>query len=136
MVRQAQYTMDNLSGDTDRLVSEFIRHESCPDCGSSDALSIYTDGHTYCFSCHMYTPSNDECGPPTTKGKVTLQGEARALPKRGLSEKTCQKYKIYRDGEFLRHYYYSATGALLGCKVKTKDKQFWYEGDMDKNEVF
>ena len=123
--------MGYLPRDPDRVVSEFIRHEACPDCGSSDALSIYTDGHTYCFSCHMYTPSNDECGPPTTKGKITLQGEARALPKRGLSQKTCQKYKIYRDGDFLRHYYYSKTGSLLGCKVKSKDKSFWYEGDSD-----
>ena len=31
--------------------SEFIRHEPCPDCGSSDALALYTDGHQYCFSC-------------------------------------------------------------------------------------
>ena len=66
-----------------------------------------------------------------TSEKVGLQGEAHKLPKRGLSEKTCQKYKIYRDGDYLRHYYYSKDGLLLGCKVKTKDKQFWYEGDSD-----
>lgn len=26
-------------------------HQPCTSCGSSDALSIYDDGHTYCFSC-------------------------------------------------------------------------------------
>ena len=35
--------------------SEFIKHEPCPDCGSSDALAVYTDGHTFCFSCQTRT---------------------------------------------------------------------------------
>ena len=26
-------------------------HQPCADCGSSDALTIYKDGGTYCFSC-------------------------------------------------------------------------------------
>ena len=98
--------MDNLSGDTNRLASEFVRHEACETCGSSDAKSVYSDGHAYCFACETYYPS-DECDPQgvTGKGKVTLQGEARALKTRGLSQKTGQKYKRYRDGEDLRHYY-------------------------------
>jgi len=103
MVRQAQHTMDNLSRDSDRLASEFLRHEACETCGSSDAKSVYSDGHAYCFACETYYPS-DECDPSPVKGKVTLQGEARALKQRGLSQKTCQKYKIYRDGDYLRHY--------------------------------
>ena len=28
-----------------------LSHQPCPDCGSSDALAQYSDGHTYCFSC-------------------------------------------------------------------------------------
>jgi twinkle protein len=121
--------MDNIPRDSDRLVSEFIMHDSCEECGSSDAKSIYSDGHAYCFSCHTYFPTEGESKLMT--GKVSLQGEARALKTRGLSEKTCQRYKIYRDGEYLRHYYHSKDGVLLGCKVKTKDKDFWYEGDTD-----
>ena len=35
--------------------STFIRHEACPDCGSRDALGVYDDAHTYCFSCHTHT---------------------------------------------------------------------------------
>lgn len=30
--------------------SEFLHHDSCPDCGSSDALAVYSDEHTYCDS--------------------------------------------------------------------------------------
>ena len=26
-------------------------HLPCPNCGSSNALALYDDGHTYCFSC-------------------------------------------------------------------------------------
>jgi twinkle protein len=57
-----------------------------------------------------------------------LQGFAKALPKRGLSEKVCEKYKIYRDGDTLRFHYFSEDGVLLGAKVRTKDKIFTYEG--------
>lgn len=122
--------MDYVHGDTNRLASEFVEHGPCEMCGSSDAKSTYSDGHAYCFSCQHYFPS-DGGNSYMTSEKVGLQGEAHKLPKRGLSEKTCQKYKIYRDGDYLRHYYYSKDGLLLGCKVKTKDKQFWYEGDSD-----
>ena len=121
--------MDDIYGHTDRVASEFLRHDNCEACGSSDAKSLYSDGHAFCFSCHTYFPSDGEIKQVT--GKVTLQGEARPLKGRGLSEQTCQKYKIYRDGDYLRHYYYSKDGVLLGCKVKSKDKTFWYEGDTD-----
>jgi twinkle protein len=62
---------------------------------------------------------------------VQLQGSAQRLQKRGLSEKVCDKYKIYRDGDLLRFYYFSSDGILKGCKVKTKDKDFRYEGETD-----
>lgn len=32
--------------------SNYIRHESCPKCGSRDNLARYDDGHAYCFGCH------------------------------------------------------------------------------------
>nr|DAL31744.1 MAG TPA_asm: DNA directed DNA polymerase [Caudoviricetes sp.] len=28
----------------------FISHLPCPNCGSHDALAVYSDGHGYCFS--------------------------------------------------------------------------------------
>ena len=39
--------------------SEFVRHMPCENCGSSDANSLYSDGHTYCFVCHNRTGDND-----------------------------------------------------------------------------
>ena len=37
-------------------------HLPCPDCGSSNALSPYDDGHTFCFSCKEYSQKQKESG--------------------------------------------------------------------------
>ena len=107
--------------------SEFERHEPCEVCGSSDAKAVYTDGHTFCFSCQSYGAGDT---PPTIMNtNATFQGQAQRLSKRGISEATCQYYKVYRDGELLRFPYYSSSGALQGFKTKNKLKEFKYEGN-------
>ena len=60
---------------------------------------------------------------------VRLQGSAERLQKRRISEKVCQQYKIYKDGDVLRFHYFDDAGVLRGCKLKTKDKVFRYEGE-------
>ena len=106
--------------------SEFERHEPCEVCGSSDAKAVYTDGHTFCFSCQSYGAGDT---PPTIMNtNVSFKGQAQRLYKRGLDEYTCQFYKVYRDGELLRFPYYSSSGALQGFKTKSKLKEFKYEG--------
>ena len=76
--------------------SEFVAHEPCPNCGSSDANSRYSDGHTFCFSCHTYTPADgDNNTPIMTNDRTTTArflGEAEALKKRGISERTNNFY--------------------------------------------
>ena len=42
----------------------------------------------------------------------------------------CQQYRIYKDGDVLRFYYFDDAGILKGCKVKTKSKDFSYEGEV------
>jgi twinkle protein len=112
--------------------SEFVRHEPCSTCGSSDANSLYSDGHSFCFSCNTYTPGEGEVDHNHHKMTTTIQmrGSAERLHKRRISEKTCQKYKIHKDGQVLRFYYYSESGVLEGCKSKTLDKLFTYEGNV------
>jgi twinkle protein len=61
--------------------------------------------------------------------RVTLQGQAERLVKRNISEKVCQQYKIFKDGDVLRFHYFTESGILAGCKVKTKNKIFTYEGE-------
>jgi ribosomal protein S27AE len=44
----------------------FLKHESCPNCGSKDNLARYDDNSAYCFGCKyvenktQYTPKNDQ----------------------------------------------------------------------------
>jgi twinkle protein len=59
---------------------------------------------------------------------VHLTGSAERLQKRNISEKTNQFYQIYRDGNTLRFPYYDDSGILKGVKIKTKPKDFRYEG--------
>ena len=112
--------------------SEFVRHIPCPNCGSSDANSLYSDGHTFCFRCHTVTSGDGEQINHHTHHvhDVRLQGSAGRLQSRNISERTAEHFKTYRDGEVLRHYYYDSSGTLVGAKVRTKDKQFRCEGEV------
>ncbi len=108
--------------------SEFIRHEPCSKCGSSDANSIYTDGHQYCFACNTYI-AGDTQHTHQMQTNVNFKGSAQRLQKRGISEKVCSFYKIYRDDAHLRFPYFDGSGQLKGFKLKTKNKDFKYEGE-------
>jgi twinkle protein len=105
-------------------------HIPCNECGSSDGNSLYTDGHTYCFVCHHHTGTNGELEHSKIMSQTAqLKGSAVSLQKRKLSEKTCQQYKIFKDGVTLRFHYFTEDGILKGAKLKTKDKTFTYEGE-------
>jgi len=109
--------------------SEFVAHEPCENCGSSDANSVYSDGHKFCFVCQTYTPAEgDVIHSQTMSTHVQLTGQAERLNKRKLSEKTCSFFRIFRDGATLRFPYHTSDGVLSGVKVKNKQKIFTYEG--------
>ncbi len=116
--------------------SEFVAHEPCDNCGSSDANSVYSDGHKFCFVCHTYTPAEGiNLSQSRTMTDVKLTGEAQELRRRGLSEKTCSFFRIYRDGDTLRFPYFTEDGVLAGVKIKNKKKIFTYEG-ISTNTLF
>jgi len=108
--------------------NEFVRHMPCGNCGSSDGNSLYSDGHTYCFVCHERTGDNDVIHNRNVSKTVHLTGSAERLHKRKISEKTNKFYQIYRDGNTLRFPYHDESGILQGVKIKTKQKDFRYEG--------
>ena len=109
--------------------NEFVGHTSCNQCGSSDANSLYSDGHTFCFRCHTRTHGNNITHTHQVT-HVQLQGSAGRLQSRKISEKTCELFKTYKDGDILRHYYFDSTGKVVGAKVRTKDKEFRCEGEV------
>lgn len=111
--------------------NEFVRHIPCTNCGSSDANSLYDDGHTYCFVCHHRTVGD---GEPTKHihskyMSYDIQGSAVELRKRNISQQTCEKYKIYKDGDRLKFHYFTRDGTLTGAKIKQKSKVFTFDGD-------
>ena len=59
---------------------------------------------------------------PNDKTTARFLGEAEALKKRGISERTNNFYRIYRYGNTLRFPYYGADGTVAGFKIKTKSK--------------
>lgn len=124
--------------------SEFLRHEPCPSCGSSDANSLFSDGHTYCFACRAYVAGD---GAPSTVRKVSKMsadllpvGEYRSLPKRGLTEDTCKKFgytiSSYRGAPVHIAPYFNKDGALVAQKVRGSDKKFSALGDMKSATLF
>ena len=59
--------------------NEFVRHIPCDNCGSSDANSLYSDGHTYCFVCHNVTDGDKPNHNNRMQGAVYLTGSAERL---------------------------------------------------------
>ena len=70
--------------------SEFLMHTPCNKCGSSDANSLYSDGHTYCFSCETYGQSQEEAKVVELKPNNFVTGTSEHLAKRKLTQKTTQ----------------------------------------------
>ena len=58
-------------------------------------MSIYSDGHTYCFSCQT-TKHGDTTCEVDAKGLLNTT-TAEALPKRGINKDTCQKYQYFKS---------------------------------------
>ncbi|BAJ51817.1 DNA primase/helicase [Ralstonia phage RSB2] len=130
--------------------SDFVRHVPCDECGSSDANSLYTDGHQYCFACETYVPGDGQDLPEGMKGRTNraegtvsmgqAQGQYKALPVRGLSEETCRKFGYWVGkvkGELVQVAdYRDTTGALLGQKLRNKDKEFSCLGKVSRDHLW
>lgn len=135
----------------DRDGSVFVGKEPCPNCGSKDNLGRYSDGHAYCFGCKHYEPGDGhdrgsgsvpslhaEREPdvaPEGHGRSALSGftpapfTIAALPKRGISEVTCELWN-YGVGEFkgepchFANYVDPQTRKIIAQKVRLASKDF------------
>lgn len=113
--------------------SNFLMHEPCPKCGSSDACALFSDGHRYCYSCNSYFPpeGGHVIHERKTMAKECISMEdfdAMDLGKRRIHRDTCQKYK-YFTGEYNGKAcqvacYCDASGNIVGQKVRFPDKSF------------
>jgi twinkle protein len=121
--------------------SAFVQHIPCPSCGSSDANSLYDDGHTYCFSCGKHVAEAGEVGgkldPPKKieKSDFIPDLQTQALTDRKLSSVTCEKFHyqvgINSKGRPIQVApYYNSQGQLVAQKIRTRDKKFYLIGSL------
>ena len=134
--------------DDDQTESEFLQHIPCENCGSSDANSLFTDGHSFCFACDAYVPGDGGEGNARRAPKVAdgcleygkAQGRFVDLPKRGILVDICKKYGYWVGKHHGQTYqianYYDATGTLVGQKLRDADKNFSARGNLSKEHLF
>lgn len=118
-----------------------MRHEPCPACGSSDANSLYTDGHSYCFSCGHWSPGSDDTHvhkPHRKTAIMELSGDIVPLRTRSILEDTCRKFnvKVDRDSKTVQFPYYSQTGQLVAYKARDVEKDFRWVGKNEDHTFF
>src|SRR5210317_5641 len=120
---------------------EFLRHEPCPKCGSRDNLARYGDGHGYCFGCEYYE-RGDELPPVKKEKEMTdlIDYQVSGLPKRGLDEETCKKWKYgvgtWKGRPVQVANYCNAQGTVVAQKLRFQDKTFRWVGDPDKAGLY
>jgi twinkle protein len=109
-------------------------HEPCPDCGSSDALTVYSDSHTHCFSCGK--TNYPRKGRKKNNGLSLISGTVQPLTKRKISEETCQKWG-YSIGTFNQRpcqiaNYRDKDGTVVAQKIRLPSKEFLWTGSPAK----
>jgi len=115
--------------------STFVRHLPCPECGSSDANSLFSDGHTYCFSCGAHGSGEGADNPrPRTRMAQMIEGDVQQLVSRKITQETCDKFN-YRVGKYKGKTvqiapYYDAEGQMVAQKLRFADKTFMVAGEM------
>ena len=119
--------------------SEFIRHEACPHCGSSDANALYSNGNHYCFSCQTLTPAEEEdlfMEQPMKSNTSFVEVELTPLSKRKLNLKTVQHWNYgvatFKGQRVQVANYYDKHRKLVGQKLRFPNKDFVVLGDIKK----
>ena len=114
-------------------MAKFIGHQSCPKCGSSDALATYDDGGVHCFSVGCNHHINGTTGMMTTPTEnignnkpLDMGGTVAAIPERRISKETCAKYGVTVEyspsGEIVKHFYpYYNQDTLEVTSAKVRD---------------
>ena len=128
--------------------AEFLGHQSCPKCSSSDALGVYSDGHGFCFSCQTHFKEVDNVEATANvvsyNRPAEMYGQPMAMPERRISLDTVRKYGVTVETvpngheAFKHHYpYYDNGGKFIGTKARrVSDKSFSTSGNMKDNTLF
>ena len=102
-------------------------HQPCPDCGSSDALCYYDDGHTFCFSCETVTRDEDIDNVVQYIPKET--GPDKPWFDRKISPAVESHYDVTVTDVAVVFPYHNQDGMAVAKKIRHKGKQFCTDGD-------
>ena len=124
--------------------SKFVKHTPCDACGSSNANSLYDDGHTYCFSCETHVSGDGTETITTTKKKpmnkdIQFYDNASTLSivDRSITSSTCLAYGVRQSNDKHFYPYYDADGVLSAVKTRNVDtKEFSIAGDFKDALLF
>lgn len=124
---------------------EVVGREPCPSCGSSDNLARYSDGHAHCFGmgCGYHEKADGVQAAedvPKTKVRAAAKGiipideqKYVALPSRGLTQETCEKFKYGVTGRPSQIApYFDDKHQVQAQKVRGANKKFSVKGDLKK----
>jgi len=108
----------------------------CPDCGSSDGLGTYDDGHTHCFACGVTTQAMGGMGKPSATNPDLIPFSRLTIAQlddRRLWNESCAlfQYGSLPDGTQVATYFDKA-GKPVGQKLRKPGKQFSVIGDVTK----
>lgn len=122
-------------------MADFIHHEPCEACGSSDGLARYDDNSAHCFACKHNirgdgSAVSEEQLQTSDKPWTPLQGDVRELTNRKLREETCKLwgYKVATkdDGTMVQTIDIRHNGKMIGQKCRGAGKTFSWRGDSKK----
>tara|TARA_R100000963_G_C4645041_1_gene109137 strand:- start:3042 stop:4754 length:1713 start_codon:yes stop_codon:yes gene_type:complete len=140
-----------------------LKQGACPDCSSSDAYTLYTDGHSWCFSCATYhrntsnlthegeyeamqlNTNNNTVKPVSNLYPHIKNTVSSAISDRKISLKTCNKYNVTLEldssDKIIKHLYpyYDKNNNQISTKVKVCATKTFYsqpEGTLNKAILF
>ena len=116
-----------------------LADQPCKKCGSSDALQVYENETTFCFSCRTWGKAGEDVmASPSLRPKVEFVpilsiDEIKKLPSKGFAERKINqivtsyydvKVGFDEDGQIDTHYYPYIDNENLSYKVRKLPKVF------------
>jgi twinkle protein len=119
--------------------SKFVKHTPCSNCGSSNANSLYDDGHQWCFSCETYTNADGSIDQ-TKQEKKTMNKDIQfydnasstSIIDRGITSATCIAYGVKQVKDKHFYPYYDADGVMVAVKTRDVPNNSVLQGTLKK----
>jgi len=111
-------------------------HQPCADCESSDALTVYDDGHTFCFSCEKYRDSASPIAQMEEYRVIDKVKDDIVWSDRRISNAVKDYYEVTANDAQVKFPYYDFVGLRRATKIREVNKQFRTEGDFKECTLF